>query len=72
MSKLKLYTLRTLLALEAAVAVVFMRTERAIRLIPLLAAAWLAVEAANALQMKKAAMREHSSQFQGKLIDCAQ
>lgn len=72
MSKPKLYTLRALLALEAAAAVVFMRTQTAIRLIPLLAAAWLAVEAANALQTKLAAMREHSSQFQGKLIDCAQ
>lgn len=72
MNKLKLYTLRALLALEAAAAVVFMRTQTAIRLIPLLAAAWLAVEAANALQMKKAAMCEHSSQFQGKLIDRAQ
>ena len=50
MSKLKLYTLRTLLALEAAVAVVFTPTERAIRLIQLLAAAWLAAEAVNAIK----------------------
>lgn len=53
MSKPKLYTLRALLALEAAAAVVFMRTQTAIRLIPLLAAAWLAVETANALRIKK-------------------
>ena len=61
MSRLKLYTLRTLLALEAAAAVVFTPTQRAIRLIPLLAAVWLAVEAANMLQTKKAAMRQHDS-----------
>lgn len=53
MNKLKLYTLRALLALEAAAAVVFTPTARAIRLIPLLAAAWLAVEAVNALRIKK-------------------
>lgn len=52
MSKPKLYTLRALLALEAAAAVVFMPTQRAIRLIPLLAAAWLAVEAVNAMRIK--------------------
>lgn len=50
MSKLKLYTLRALLALEAAAAVVFMPTQTAIRLIPLLAAAWLAVEAVNGVK----------------------
>lgn len=62
MSKPKLYTLRALLALEAAAAVVFTPTQRAIRLIPLLAAAWLAVEAVNALRIKKqTAMRQHDS-----------
>lgn len=45
-----LYFLRALLALEAAAAVVFTPTQRAIRLIPLLAAAWLAVEAVNAIK----------------------
>ena len=50
MSKPKLYTLRALLALEAAAAVAFMPTQRAIRLIPLLAAAWLAVETVNAIK----------------------
>lgn len=45
-----LYFLRALLALEAAAAVVFTPTQRAIRLIPLLAAAWLAVEAINAIK----------------------
>lgn len=53
MNKLKLYTLRALLALEAAAAVVFMRTQTAIRLIPLLAAAWLAVEAVNAIKSRR-------------------
>ena len=50
MRKPMLYSLRALLALEASSAVVFMRTERAIRLIPLLAAAWLAVEAVNGVK----------------------
>lgn len=50
MSKPKLYTLRALLALKAAAAVVFTPTQRAIRLIPLLAAAWLAVEAVNGVK----------------------
>ncbi len=50
MSKPKLYTLRALLALEAAAVVVFMPTQRAIRLIPLLAATWLAVEAVNGVK----------------------
>ena len=50
MSKPKLYTLRALLALEAAAAVVFTPTQRAIKLIPLLAAAWLAVEAVNGVK----------------------
>lgn len=45
-----LYFLRALLALEAAAAVVFTPTQRAIRLIPLLAAAWLTVEAVNAIK----------------------
>lgn len=53
MSKPKLYTLRALLALEAAAAVVFMRTQTAIRLIPLLAAAWLAVETVNAIKSRR-------------------
>ena len=48
-----LYFLRALLALEAAAAVVFTPTQRAIRLIPLLAAAWLAVEAVNAIKSHK-------------------
>lgn len=62
MSKPKLYTLRALLALEAAAAVVFTPTQRAIRLIPLLAAAWLAVETVNAMRIKKqTAMRQHDS-----------
>ena len=53
MRKPMLYALRTLLALEASSAVVFMRTERAIRLIPLLAAAWLAIEAVNAIKSRR-------------------
>ena len=50
MRKPMLYSLRALLALEASSAVVFMRTQTAIRLIPLVAAAWLAVEAVNAIK----------------------
>ena len=50
MRKSMLYFLRALLALEAAAAVVFTPTQRAIRLIPLLAAAWLAVEAVNTIK----------------------
>ena len=50
MRKPMLYFLRALLALEAAAAVVFTPTQTAIRLIPLLAAAWLAVEAVNAIK----------------------
>lgn len=53
MSKPKLYTLRALLALEAAAAVVFTPTQRAIRLIPLLAAAWLVVETVNAIKSRR-------------------
>lgn len=62
MRKPILYALRALLTLEAAVAVVFTPTEKAIRLIPLLAAAWLAAEAVNAVRIKKqTAMRQHDS-----------
>lgn len=50
MRKSMLYFLRALLALEAAAAVVFTPTQRAIKLIPLLAVAWLAVEAVNAIK----------------------
>ena len=50
MRKSMLYFLRALLALEAAAAVVFTPTQRAIKLIPLLAAAWLAVETVNAIK----------------------
>lgn len=53
MRKPMLYSLRALLALEAAAAVVFMRTQTAIRLIPLLAAAWLAIEAVNAIKSRR-------------------
>lgn len=53
MRKPMLYSLRALLALEAAAAVVFMRTQTAIRLIPLLAAAWLAIEAVNAIKFRR-------------------
>ena len=53
MRKPMLYFLRALLALEAAAAVVFTPTQRAIRLIPLLAAAWLAVEAVNIIKSHK-------------------
>lgn len=53
MRKPMLYSLRALLALEASSAVVFMRTQTAIRLIPLLAAAWLVIETVNAIKSRR-------------------
>lgn len=50
MHKPLLYAMRILLALQLASAVVFTPTQKVIRLIPLLAAAWLTVEAVNAIK----------------------
>ena len=53
MRKPMLYFLRALLALEASSAVVFTPTQTAIRLIPLLAAAWLVIETVNAIKSRR-------------------
>lgn len=53
MKKSHLYALRALCAAEALATSVFTQTQKAVKLIPLWLAVWLAVEALNALKSIK-------------------